>query len=227
MPRRLRKTLQGTVFHVMNRAVRRNVLFECPRDYDAFVDIVVQGLRQSNVKIIAYCLMPNHWHFVVICERIAHLSKWMHWVESTHANRWNGAHGTRGTGAVYQDRFKAVPVQKNRSVVRVCRYVERNALRSGLVGSSELWRWSSLYATCNNCVVIPLDEWPIPRPDNWREVVNLPETPAEFDDLRRMIRRNQPIGSPAWQEAVAPFIGQSMRGKGRPKTAQRKMDPTP
>jgi putative transposase len=217
MPKRLRKNLQGTVFHVMNRAVRRTVLFETERDYDAFVQLAVESLEKAPIKIIAYCLMPNHWHFVTICERIAHLSNWMHWLESTHANRWNGAHGTRGTGAVYQDRFKAVPVQKNRSLIRACRYVERNALRAGLVERSELWRWSSLYSTWNNCVVIPLSEWPITRPSNWRELVNLPETEAEFDDLRRMIRRNQPIGSPAWQEAVAPFIGQTMKGKGRPK----------
>lgn len=222
MPRRYRKTLQGTVFHVMNRAVRRTVLFESAPDYDAFVDLVVESLPKFKIKIIAYCLMPNHWHFVIICERIAHLSKWMHWVTSTHANRWNGFHGTRGTGAVYQDRFKAVPVQKTRSLIRVCRYVERNALRAGLVRASELWRWSSLHAISNNCVVIPLDEWPIPRPINWRELVNLPETAAEFDDLRRMIRRNQPIGSTAWQEAVAPFVGQSMRSKGRPRRKSEK-----
>jgi putative transposase len=207
----------------MNRAVRRTVLFENDNDYQAFVGIVCEALTEFPIKIISYCLMPNHWHMVAMCERLADLSRCMHWVEGTHGNRWNGAHGTRGSGAVYKDRFKAVPVQKNDSVRRVCRYVERNALRKGFVPTAEAWRWGSLYSVCENCRVIPLTEWPILRPVNWVEIVNSPENEAELEDLRRLLRRNQPIGDPAWQEAVAPYLGLTMRGKGRP----RKMDPTP
>jgi REP element-mobilizing transposase RayT len=70
MPRRLRHGLQGTAFHVMNRAVRRTVLFEIARDYDAFLNVVGEGLWKFKVKVVAYQVMPNHWHFVVICDRI-------------------------------------------------------------------------------------------------------------------------------------------------------------
>jgi putative transposase len=201
----------------MNRAVRRTILFKTERDYRAFLNLARQAVLKFKVKVISFSLMPNHWHFVIICDRLEELSRCMHWLESTHANRWNGAHRCRGSGAVYKDRFKAVPVQSNESVRRVCRYVERNALRKGLVTRAELWEWSSLHAVCQNCSVIPLTEWPIMRPDDWIEVVNAPETEAELADLRRMIRCNQPIGDPAWQEAVAPYVGLTMRGRGRPK----------
>ena len=217
MPRRLRHSLQGAAFHVMNRAVRRTVLFEVARDYDAFLAVVCEGLTRFKVKVISYCVMPNHWHFVVTCDRIEDISKWLHWVTTTHAIRWNIAHGTRGTGAVYQSRFTAVPIQTETSLYRVCRYVERNALRKGLVTKAELWAWGSLYATCKNCHAIPLSRWPILRPANWTEIVNLPDDQAEIDALRETIRRNQPIGDPAWQKAVAPFIGLSMKPVGRPK----------
>ena len=214
MPRRLRRSLQGAVFHVMNRAVRRTILFETDRDYEAFVRVVCEALHRFKVRIISYSLMPNHWHLVVICERIAELSRCMHWLEGTHANRWNGAHGTRGRGAVYQGRFKAVPVQKNVSVRRVCRYVERNALRGGLVARAEDWRWSSLAAFCKSCDDIPLAEWPIPRPSNWIELVNRPETQAELEAVRDAVRRNHPIGTRAWTEAVSPFVGLTLRRRG-------------
>lgn len=217
MPRRMRRTLQGGVFHVMNRAVRRTIMFETTQDYDAFVGIVCESLRKFPIKVTAYCLMPNHWHFVVMCERFDDLSGWMHWLEGTHANRWNGAHGLRGSGALYHGRFKAVPVQKDRSFLRVCRYVERNALRKNLVPKAEFWAWSSLYATCRNCHTIPLESWPILRPADWIDQVNAPETEAELADLRRTLRRNQPVGDPQWQAAVAPFAGLSMRGVGRPR----------
>src|SRR5687768_11634313 len=194
MPRRLRLGLQGTAFHVMNRAVRHTVLFKHAKDYEAFLAVVRESLPMFEIKIIAYEVMPNHWHFVVICDRIEEVSSWLHWMTGTHAIRWNLAHGTRGSGAVYQSRFKAVPIQRERSLIRVCRYVERNALRGGLVEAAELWQWGSLYAVCKNCHPIPLSKWPILRPGNWIEIVNRPENQAELEALRRTIRRNQPIG---------------------------------
>ena len=222
MSRRLRHGLQGAAFHLMNRAVRRSLLFEYPQEYDAFLVLVREGLEKSLIKIIAYCLMPNHWHFVVTCDRIEHISKWLQWLSSTHAIRWNLAHNTRGTGAVYQSRFKAVPIQTETSLARVCRYVERNALRKGLVKAAEQWKWGSLHACCENCYPIPLQQWPILRPPNWVEIVNREEDPAQIASIRKTIWRNQPIGDPDWQKAVAPFAGLSMRPIGRPKRS-----PTP
>jgi putative transposase len=162
-------------------------------------------------------VLDNHWHFVMICDRIADLSKLMHWFEGKHANHWAGAHKARGRGYLYQGRFKAVPIQTHTSLVRVCRYVERNALRKNLVVAAEHWTWGSLHARCNNCYPIPLSEWPIPQPLNWIELVNTPQTERELADLRRHISRDQPIGRRAWQKAVAPFVGMTMSPIGRPK----------
>ncbi|HEX8027088.1 MAG TPA: transposase [Vicinamibacterales bacterium] len=211
----------------MNRAVRRTVLFQDGGDYDAFIAVVLESLARFEIQVIVFELMPNHWHFVVTCDWIADISNWMHWLAGVHANRWNGAHGTRGSGAVYQGRFKAVPIQHGPSLIRVCRYVERNALRKGLVDRAEEWEWSSLYSYRHNCDLIPLAGWPIPRPDNWLEIVNGDDVPHELDQFRTSIRRNQPIGDPDWQHTVAPFAGLSMSGKGRPKGRTKKMVPTP
>lgn len=219
MPRRLRHSLQGAVFHVMNRAVRKTILFTSVADYDAFLTVAREGLARFSVEVISYQVMPNHWHFVIVCERIEEVSHWLHWVTGTHAIRWNLAHNSRGTGAVYQSRFKAVPVQKETSLYRVCRYVERNALRAGLVKRAEQWRWGSLYAVCENCHRIPLAQWPIVRPENWIQFVNSAEVEGKLEELRETLRRNQPVGDPDWQKAVAPFIGLSMRPIGRPKKA--------
>jgi putative transposase len=227
MPRRLRRTLPGAVFHVMNRAVRRTVLFRTKADYRAFAAVTCESLARFKISVIAYCVMPNHWHFVVVCQRIEDLSRWMHWLCCTHANRWNGAHGTRGRGAVYQGRFRAVPVQKDRSLIRVCRYVERNALRKGLVATAERWTWSSVAVECKKCDRIPVEEWPIPKPANWLEIVNNPETESELSAMRTALRRNHPIGDRDWREAVAPFAGLSLRARGRPARKINGPDPVP
>jgi putative transposase len=216
MPRRLRHTLQGTVFHVINRAAGRARLFNSPEDYSAFLRVTREGLSSSHVQLIAYCVMPNHWHFVVVCDRIADLSHLMHWITGTHAQRWHAAHGTRGTGPLYQGRFKAIPVQTETSLHRVCRYVERNPLRAQLVDRAEAWPWSSLFEHGKNCDVICSTTWPISRPPNWIEIVNRPESEFELATIQAMVRRDHPIGDPEWQRAVAPFCGLSLRAIGRP-----------
>ena len=223
MPRRNRHKLEGVAFHVMNRAVRGTTIFDDQRDFDAFTSVVSEGLAASTVRVHEYQVLDNHWHFVMTCDRIADLSTLMHWVEGTHANRWAGAHHARGRGYVYQGRFRSIPIQTSHSFVRVCRYVERNALRKNLVPVAEKWTWGSLYAQCKNCHPIPLTEWPILRPSNWIEIVNTPQSEAELADLRKLVRRNQPIGDPEWQKAVAPFVGLTMKPIGRP----RKRSPAP
>jgi putative transposase len=87
MPRRLRHSLQGTAFHVMNRAVRRTLLCVSAADYNAFLKVAREGLVRYRVRVVAYCVMPNHWHFIVLCDRIEDISNWLHWVTGTHAIR--------------------------------------------------------------------------------------------------------------------------------------------
>ena len=219
MPRRPRHELRGIAFHVMNRAVRGTEIFRTNRDFEAFAAIVAEGLKRSNsrVRIFSFQVLGNHFHKVISCDRIADLSTFMHWVQGTHANRWAGAHKARGRGYVYQGRFKAVPVQTSTSLIRVCRYVERNALRKNLVAAAEDWAWGSLYSRCNNCYPIPLAPWPIPQPEDWIDLVNTPQTEAELRDLRRCVRRDLPIGDPDWCRDVASVLGLTIRSTGRPR----------
>jgi putative transposase len=217
MPRRPRHKLTGVVFHVMNRAVRGTNLFETDRDFEALARIMREALTREPVQVLSYEIMVNHWHLVMNCHRIADLSNFMHWFQGTHANNWAGAHRARGRGYVYQGRFKAIPIQTSHSLFRVCRYVERNALRKNLVSAAEHWSWGSLHARCNDYYPIPLARWPIPPPSNWIELVNTPQSEAELADIRRCVDRDQPIGDPEWVKAVAPFVGLTLRGIGRPK----------
>jgi REP element-mobilizing transposase RayT len=133
MPRRTRFSSAGYVFHVLNRAAGRRTIFENAADYDAFVALLEEARRQVPMPILAYCVMPNHWHLVLWPETDDALSAYIHWLSVTHAQRWHAFHGTAGTGPLYQGRFKSVPVQMDDHYLTMCRYVERNALRANLV----------------------------------------------------------------------------------------------
>ncbi len=203
MPRRTRIASGGLVFHVMNRAVRRGLLFTDRDDYAAFEHTLFEALHRVPLRLLAYCAMPNHWHLVLWPDEDHHLSAFMHWLTTTHAQRWHRYYGTGGTGALYQGRFKSVPIQTDKHLFWACRYVERNPLRAGLVERAEHWRWSSLWRMTNNCDEQFAGTWPILRPRDWTDYVNRPQTEAEIEALRSGIRWGVPVGDEDWQLETA------------------------
>jgi len=134
----------GMVFHVLNRGLGRRVLFTKDEDFLAFERVVEETLRTRRMRLCAYCLMPNHWHFVVWPERDGDLPAFMQQVTNTHVKRWKEHRHEIGYGHLYQGRYKCFPVETEDYFYQVVRYVERNALRANLVERAESWRWSSL-----------------------------------------------------------------------------------
>src|SRR5262245_49901658 len=122
----------------------------------------------------------------------------MRWLTVTHTQRWHLAHQTAGTGPLYQGRFKSFPVDTDDHFYSVVRYVERNPLRANLVSRAEAWRWSSLWQITQSQCDVELSEWPVPRPSNWTELVNRPETEAELSALRASAQSGAPFGSLEW-----------------------------
>ena len=158
--------------------------------------------------------MPNHWHLVLWAIG-NEVPAFMHWLTLTHAMRWHAAHGTAGTGHVYQSRYRAIPVQAETHLYSLLRYVERNALRAHLVEQAEQWRWSSLWRRCNSCEDGIVSEWPIPHPKNWIELVNSPQTEAELKAIQEAVHKNRPLGEPGWTESQRVQLPKR-RGAGRP-----------
>lgn len=76
--------------------------------------VFAQAQTQVPLRVLAYCVMPNHFHVVAWPSHDDELSEFMHWLTLTHSKRWHVYRGTNGTGSVYQGRFKAFPVQTDR-----------------------------------------------------------------------------------------------------------------
>src|SRR5262245_55537324 len=140
MPRRPRFATSGYAFHVLNRAVARAAIFTDPADYDCFHRILSQAEHVAPRRLLGWCLMPSHWHLVLWPCEDGDLSEYVRWLTVTHTQRWHAAHGTTGTGALYQGRSKSFPILEDEHLLAVCRYVELNALRAGLVKRAEDWR---------------------------------------------------------------------------------------
>lgn len=221
MPRIARVAPGGLVYHVLNRAVARLPLFRKEADYEAFERVLIEAHQRHPTRILAWCLMRNHWHFVIWPREDGELSDFLRWLAHTHVMRWHVAHDTVGCGSLYQGRFKSFPIQQDAHLLTVCRYVERNALRARLVDRAEEWRWSSLWARREGDAELKslLSDGPVDRPRNWVRAVNEPWNAAEQEALQTCIRRNRPFGSPLWQARVAERLGlaHTLRSEGRPR----------
>jgi len=218
MPRRLRVATGGYAYHVLNRAVGRMRLFAKPRDFEAFEEVLGQAKTRVPMRVLAWCVMPNHWHFVLWPQGDGELSEFMRWLTVTHTQRWHAAHRTAGTGPLYQGRFKSFPIQEDEHLRTVLRYVERNPLRAKLVDEAVGWRWSSLWHRVQGNPSGLLDDGPLALPRQWVQVVQRPETAAELEALRRSVVRGAPYGAPVWQEQTANRLGlqSTLRPRGRP-----------
>lgn len=166
-----------------------------------------------DVSLFAYCLMPNHWHLIISPHCDGGLSRCMHWLTTTHARRWHLHRGDEGDGAVYQGRYKAIPIQADRHFLATCRYVERNALRAGLASRAEHWPWGSAFARERDSLA-RLAAWPVPQPGEWLDYLNTPQTDAEISAIRRAVVHNVPFGDGLWSTEIATRLRLKLRGPG-------------
>ena len=226
MPRTARIAPGGVVFHVLNRANARATILARDADYAAFEEVMACAVEQVSMRLLAYCLMPNHWHLLLWPREDADLGRFMQRLTTAHVRRWRVHHGNVGDGHLYQGTYKSFPVQDDAHLLVVCRYVERNAPRAGLVERAEEWRWSSLWRRRHPRVtdnVPPLHDWPVERPRDWLRYVNQPETAAELESLRVSVSRGRPFGAEPWQTQIARTLGlqATFRPRGRPRKAVR------
>ena len=142
MPRTARAAAGNWCYHVLNRGNGRAEVFHKDDDYAAFLALLPPACERLPMRILGWCLMPNHFHLVLWTHEDGDLGRWMQWLLTSHVRRYRRHYG--GSGHVWQGRFKAFPIQQDEHLLTVLRYVERNPLRANLVKRAEAWRWSSL-----------------------------------------------------------------------------------
>lgn len=218
MPRTARAIVGGYCYHVINRGNNQAALFHERADYAAFLSLVADTQQHVELPILAACLMPNHVHLVVHPKQAHDLTHWTHRLFTTHVRRHHRKY--QSNGRLWQGRFKAFPIQQDRHLITVMRYVERNALRAGLVARAQDWHWGSLRWRSMPCAWrIELAHSPVPLPVDWATYVNEPQTLAEIESIRTCIQRQRPFGEDKWVEREAKALGlmHSIGPLGRPR----------
>lgn len=220
MGRAPRADIGDMVYHVLNRANGRMSIFKKMRDYQAFQEILQQAQKKYPMRILSYCLMPNHWHLVLYPSQDGQLAPFMRWVTLTHTQRWHAHYKNVGYGHLYQGRYKSFPVQKDEHFLQLVRYVERNARRAALVEKAEDWPWSSLRIRQQGTPEQRkmLYKWPVEPDERYIDWVNTPQPKEEIEVIRYHIQRGRPLGEASWMQRTAKKLGleSTFRNRGRP-----------
>jgi putative transposase len=175
MARRLRVLAANSVVHVVNRGNERRRIFDRPENFEEFVDLLDWTLERRPTRMLAWALMPNHWHLVLWPATATELSKFLHLLTTSHAARFRYATATVGLGHVYQGRYHSTVVEDDDQYVRTLRYVEANPARANLVPRAEEWPWTSLRERLQSRRLIVDGPVGLPQPADWVELVNAPE----------------------------------------------------
>jgi putative transposase len=172
MPRPLRIHPDFVPQHVINRGNRKSRIFLSPADYLGFLAAMTDAGERTVVRVLAFCLMPNHWHLVLWPFKGAEISAYMQVLMNAHLRDVLPRQGIGGLGHVYQARYRNHLIHNESHFLNVCRYVESNARRAGLCERAEEWPWSSLVCGGPAPGINLLSPWPTPRPADWIDQVN-------------------------------------------------------
>jgi len=222
MPRQARVSVANVVYHVINRANGRVPIFHTDNDYRHFESLLEEAKELTNMRILAYCIMTNHWHLVLYPRTNTDLAEFMSWLTSTHVRQYRTKTKTIGYGHLYQDRYKSFPTESNEYCQTLIRYVEQNPLRAKMVARAEDWRWSSLWrrekgSEKEKKLLAPL---PIDLPTNYLQSVNEVLKEDNLKNLRNSVNKGTPFGKDVWVERMVEEhnLGHTVRGRGRPKS---------
>lgn len=216
MPRIPRGQIAGYAYHVINRGNGGATLFHKDGDYHAFLNLLVTAKSKHPIKLLAFCLMPNHFHLIIQPPNSEALSAFMQWWLTAHVRRYHQHHKTHGH--IWQGRFKSFPIQQDNHLLTVFRYILRNPVRAQLVQSADQWPWSSLQ---HGHAIAPS---PVEYPPDWRHWIETPLSDQELSQIRTSVNRQAPYGEPDWQTNVAKTLGlvSTLRPRGRPQKTPKK-----
>ncbi|MHB8860490.1 MAG: transposase [Minisyncoccota bacterium] len=224
MPRTARVDVGEEIYHVINRANGRFQIFNTDEDYQLFEQLLLETKEITDMRILAYELMPNHWHLVLYPRNDGDLGSFMHKLTNAHTRKVHARTNTNGSGHLYQGRYKSFLVDSSNYLLAVIKYVERNAVRAKFVVLCENWRWGSAWLRMHGTDSQKklLDPLPIELPDKYIQWVNTDDKPDDLETIRVSVNKSVPYGRALWTEAMVSkhHLESTLRSPGRPRSVK-------
>ena len=145
MPKRRLQFKQGGYYHIYNRGADRRSIFLTDENYRHVLKLMQHYTEPLRITVIAYCLLPNHYHWLVRQDGEAAAGLLAQRVFNAYAKAFNNLYGRSGT--LFEDRFKAIHVASDEYLRHLCCYIHANPVRHGIADAPELWPYSN-YLDC-------------------------------------------------------------------------------
>lgn len=225
MPRIARLVCPGLPHHVTQRGNRRGPVFFTDEDRRLYLGLLGEYAHRYEVDLLAYCLMTNHVHLVVVPKTGAALHRALRPLHMRYAQHVNRARGW--TGHLWQGRYFSSALDESYLQAAI-RYVERNPVRARMVQKAEDYPWSSACARCRGKADLVVDASApvmrgLPAAADWSAWLAGDDDAAHLEQLRRNADKGLPCGSPAFLESVQRTTGRALGNgrRGRPATGPR------
>ena len=224
MARVARVVLPGLPHHVLQRGVRSLAIFHSDADWQAYVQLLATFTARHGVQVWAWCLMTNHVHLVLVPTQERSLARAIGETHRRYTRAVNFREKVRGH--LFQERFHSFPIQDDRHLLAVVRYVECNPVRAHMVARAVDHPWSSArhHATGASDRLVRTSPIQQLAPD-WARVLQEAELPLAV--IRRHVRTGRPWGTTDWVRGLEQQLGRSLRPRkgGWPKGRPRREKP--
>lgn len=174
MPYRADAFSSGQYYHIYNRGAARGKLFFNEGNYEYLLRLVLKHCLKYGVTIIVYCLMPNHYHFLLRQETDQPLSRFINVLFNGYVQALNLQQGRSGT--LFEGRFRHKRVDDWQYLSHLCRYIHRNPVKAQMVAHPEDWPYSNFREWVGLRESALMDQGFIhehfPNPEEYRAFVN-------------------------------------------------------
>jgi len=132
---------KGMYYHFYNRGVSKSILFRESKNYLFAISKIKEYSMANHVTIIAYCLEPNHYHFLVRQDSETPAGNLPQSVFNSYSKAYNKLYNHSGT--LFEGRFRAKPIQASSYLLQLCRYIHGNPVKDGFVADPADWPYSN------------------------------------------------------------------------------------
>lgn len=221
MPRIARIVASGYPHHITQRGNYRQKIFSSDGDRGKYMTLIANESKRYRLKVLAYCLMPNHVHFIAVPENDDSLSNVFKYTNMKYSQYYNKKIGS--CGHLFQGRFFS-SIMDERYVIACARYIERNPVRAGMVKNLYDWNWSSAKIHCGMDkhdilgVNDLFDYVDYPQKD-WKKFVEEPDEIDEIKIIREQTRRGRPLGEDSFIKKLEKKLNRflMLKPRGRPR----------
>lgn len=141
MAKRYVKFLKGRCYHIYNRGCNKDRIFFEEENYLYLLKKVKVYSSKLNITVAAYCLMPNHFHFLLRQDSNQPVNEFVKLLFNSYTKAVNKKISRKGT--LFEGPFKAIFIEHDDYIKELCKYIYRNPLDSDLVQNLEDWKYSN------------------------------------------------------------------------------------